>query len=260
VNAKEIVSAENARFKAWKKLAQSGRERQKQGLTLLDGIHLVATYVERFGAPRETIVSKSGALRSEIAGFLEAQRLGVTLLEDRLFDQLASVETPTGIMAIVAPPRPPASFDLNADSVVLDGIQDPGNLGSILRSSAAAGFRQVVMSADCAHAWSPKVLRAAMGAHFSLEISEARELPAFLRVYRGQSVLTVLGAPASVYALDLRGPVAWIFGNEGQGVRPEVAAAGTKHVSIPMPGKVESLNVAAAAAACLFETVRQRQG
>lgn len=255
---RRIDSPDNAHFKALRKLRENRRERRKSSRTLLDGMHLLEAYAERFGAPAELVVSDSGLDHAEIARYLERTRVPVTRLADGLFRDLSSVETPAGIIAVVDLPASPSEIDAAADSVVLDGLQDPGNLGSILRSAAAAGFAQVLLSADCVDAWSPKVLRAAMGAHFKLAIHEDAGLEGFLARYRGQSVVTALGAAESLYALDCSGAVAWIFGNEGQGVRAAVMQAARRSVRIPMPGEVESLNVAAAAAVCLFETVRQR--
>lgn len=256
---KHLASRENPHFKALRKLCQSGRERRKSGRALLDGMHLIEGYVQHFGPPEEIVVSESGAKRREIARYLQSGHDRVTILTDALFADLAVVETPSGIMAIVAQPRCARGLNQEIDAVLLDGIQDPGNLGSILRSAAAAGFRQILLAADCAQAWSPKTLRAAMGAHFQLDIHESCDLPAFLAGYRGQAVLTALDASADVYALDLKTPVAWVLGNEGQGVSDEVAQSIPLRVRIPMPGATESLNVAAAAAICLFETVRQRR-
>ncbi len=258
---KHIASRENPHFKALKKLCQSGRERRKTGHAVLDGMHLIESYVRRFGKPEEIVVSDSGAGREEIERYLESGDAGMTLtiLADALFDELAAVETPSGVMAVIAQPRCAHGVNQEIDAILLDGIQDPGNLGSILRSSAAAGFRQVLLSADCAQAWSPKTLRAGMGAHFQLDIHESCDLPAFLGGYRRQAILTTLDATTGLYAMDLRGPLAWVFGSEGQGVRPEVSESTPLRVRIPMPGATESLNVAAAAAVCLFETVRQRQ-
>ena len=258
---KHIASRDNPHFKALKKLSGSGRERRKTGRAWLDGMHLIEAYGQHVGMPEEVVVSESGTRRREIARYLESGKAGgaITVLADALFDDLAMVETPSGIMAVVMPPRCAREPDLEIDSVLLDGIQDAGNLGSVLRSAAAAGFRQILLSADCAQPWSPKTLRAAMGAHFQLDIHESCDLPAFLASYRGQVVLTVPDASVSLYSLDLKEPVAWVFGSEGQGVRPEVARSTPLQVCIPMPGASESLNVAAAAAVCLFETIRQRQ-
>jgi TrmH family RNA methyltransferase len=162
-------------------------------------------------------------------------------------------------MAVAGRPRGVKAPDPSADAVLLDGIQDPGNLGSILRSAAAAGFRQVLLSSDCARAWSPKTLRAAMGAHFSLDIHESGELADFLSRYRGQSIVTAPEAAVDLFTARLGRQIAWIFGSEGQGVRPALSALAGDRVRIPMPGGAESLNVGAAAAGCLFETVRRRQ-
>ena len=257
---RSIASRDNPHFKTLKKLCQSGRERRKSGRTLLDGMHLIECFVKFKGCIDEIVVSENGAQRREIAHYLEraSASSSVTLLADALFAELATVETPSGIMAIVPQPRPAHGLNQEADAVLLDGVQDPGNVGSILRSAAAAGFRQVLLSADCAHAWSPKTLRAAMGAHFQLDIHESADLAAFLGGYRGQGAVTLLDATHSLYSANLKGPLAWVFGREGLGVREEVAGAAPLKVRIPMPGATESLNVAAAAAICLFETVRQR--
>jgi TrmH family RNA methyltransferase len=258
---RQIASRDNPHFKVLKRLCLSGRERRKTGQVLLDGMHLIEAYGEHFGLPAEIVVSESGALHKEIADYLAGAgvRCTTTILADALFAELAAVETPSGIMAVVAQPKPAHALDQEIDAVLLDGVQDPGNVGSILRSAAAAGFRQILLSADCAHAWSPKTLRAAMGAHFQLDIHESSDLTGFLGGYQGQGVVTALDATASLYAANLKRPVAWVFGSEGQGVRAEVAEATQLQVRIPMPGATESLNVAAAAAICLFETVRQRQ-
>lgn len=258
---KHILSRENPHFKALKKLCQSGRERRKTGRIVLDGMHLIESLVASGCLPIEIVVSESGQGKDEIAHFLEtiSATQTVTLLADSLFDDLAPVETPSGILAVAEKPRDSGAIDLRGDAILLDGVQDPGNVGSILRTAAAAGFKQVLLSEDCAQVWSPKVLRAGMGAHFLLELSEAISLKEFLEKYRGLALLTTLDEKAgALYELDLRPSVAWIFGNEGQGVRPDLAEIVRHHARIPMPGACESLNVAAAAAICLFETVRQR--
>ena len=256
---KRIASRENPHYKMLKKLCQSSRERRRSARVLLDGMHLIEAYGRHRGIPEEIVVSDSGARRPEAARYLANCVAGtrVTCLSDALFDDLAVVDTPSGIMAIVAWPQPARRLDHGADTVLLDGVQDPGNVGSILRSTAAAGFRQVLLSADCAQAWSPKTLRAAMGAHFQIEIHEGGDLAGFLAAFRGQAVATALVASTSLYAANLGRPLAWVFGSEGLGVRPAVLAATQRQVHIPMPGAMESLNVAAAAAICLFETVRR---
>lgn len=258
---RRIASRDNPHFKALKKLALSTRERRRRRRVLLDGMHLIETYHRLCGAAEEVLVSDSGLRKAEIADYLAepAAAMTVTCLSDPLFSDLAPVDTPSGILAVVSPPMPTRAPDTSVDSVLLDGVQDPGNVGSILRSAAAAGFHQVLLSADCAQTWSPKTLRSAMGAHFQLAIHEACDLTGFLLTFVGQSVATLPDASSELFETSLQGPVAWVFGSEGLGVRPAVATATRLSLAIPMLGASNSLNVAAAAAICLFETVRQRR-
>lgn len=255
---KIITSSDNLRFRGLLKLAQSSRERRSAGLSLLDGIHLVAAYAEHVGTPAEIVLSRSGAESAEVRILLAAQGIDdALLLSDALFRQLSSVATPTGIMAVVPTPRVAAPDRLTGSSVWLEDIQDPGNVGSILRSAAAAGIDTVCLSRHAVHAWSPRVLRAGMGAHFALRIIEGVDLQALAGVYSGVIVATAVNHGVPVFSADLTGDVALLFGNEGAGLSPDLAALARQTVHIPMPGRVESLNVGAAAAVCLFERVRQ---
>jgi RNA methyltransferase, TrmH family len=130
-------------------------------------------------------------------------------------------------------------------------------MGSILRSCAAAGVQHVLLSPGTVHAWSPRVLRAGMGAHFAVRIYEEADLPSAARGFAGRRIGTQQRAPCTIFETDLRGPLALLLGNEGAGLSPALLATADAIVSIPMPGTAESLNVAAAAAVCLFERVRQ---
>jgi len=257
---KVITSADNQRFRALLKLAQSSRERRSAGLSLLDGIHLVAAYAEHVGPPDEILLSRSGAESAEVRGLLASRGINdALLLSDALFRQLSSVATPTGIMAVVPTPRMAVPERLSGSSVWLEDIQDPGNVGSILRSAAAAGIETVCLSRHSVHAWSPRVLRAGMGAHFALRIVEGVDLQVLAGRYSGTIVATAVNRGLPVFAADLRGDVALLFGNEGAGLSSELASLARQTVHIPMPGRAESLNVGAAAAVCLFERVRQLQ-
>jgi len=255
---KRITSSENPRFRLLRQLAESSRERKKSGLSILDGVHLVSAYGASIGAPEQLVVSDSGLKNPEVAAVLGTlAQVEPVLLTDGLFKQLSSVVTPVGILAVVRTPRlAPVPEDIEA-CILLEDLQDPGNLGSILRSAAAAGLRHVLLSKDSVHAWSPRVLRAGMGAHFLLRVYEQVDLCAAARAFKGTVIAAVRNAPRSVYEADLAGNVALLFGNEGSGLSHELRAAAHMEVSIPMPGKVESLNVAAAVAVCLFERVRQ---
>ncbi len=255
---KIITSADNPRFRALLKLAQSSRERRDAGLSLLDGIHLVAAYAEHVGAPNEIVVSRGGSENAEVAKLLSDLKIdNALILSDALFRQLSSVATPTGIIALVPTPRVAAPQALEGASVWLEDIQDPGNVGSILRSAAAAGIATVCLSRHSVHAWSPRVLRAGMGAHFALRVIEGVDLRVLAQGYAGRIIATGMGQGKPVFKVDLTGDVALLFGNEGAGLSPALAALAHETVHIPMPGRAESLNVGAAAAVCLFERVRQ---
>ncbi len=258
---KQISSAQNAHFKLLLKLAHSSRARREQGCSLLDGIHLVAAYLHHVGPPEQVVVSCSGLDNPEIQNLLTALAPREPLvLSDALFKHLSTVETPTGVIAVVATPRPRAAPAEIEACVMLEDIQDPGNLGSILRSAAAAGVRQIFLSRHCVHAWSPRVLRAGMGAHFMTQIHEQCDLLALAHAFKGKVIATSHRAGASVFDADLGGEIALVFGNEGGGLSSALAQAAHAVVAIPMQGKVESLNIAAAAAICLFERVRQQAG
>ena len=256
---REITSRDNARFKALRRLAESGRERRKAGRSLLDGVHLAQAW-EAAGMPVVEYFVRGGLSGdSEILTFLRTRPAAtVTRLPAAMFDEVSVVDTPSGLLAVVEIPSPHGQPALDADTMVLDGVQDPGNLGTMLRTAAAAGVRQVVLTADCASPWHPRTLRAGMGAQCVLRIHDHCDVPSFLSRFLGTVAATVLAESQDLYEIKLPRPLAWVFGSEGGGVRPEVAALAPLHVRIGMAPGIESLNVGAAAAVCLFEMRRQR--
>jgi TrmH family RNA methyltransferase len=241
-------------------MAGSARERRKAKLTLLDGAHLVDVALQARWPLRELVVSDQGLMSVEICRLLEqAGDTPVLHLPDALFVHVSPVDSPSGVLALIDLPETAEDVLLIDSVVILDAVQDTGNLGTILRTAAAAGIREALLTSGCAQAWAPRVLRAGMGAHFGMRIHEQADVGALLHGYTGQILATGLGAGARpLYEYDLRGAVAWMFGAEGQGLSPELSALATGKVIIPMPGGMESLNVGAAAAVCLFEQVRQR--
>lgn len=258
---KAISSRDNPLVKRLKALGTTPRERRALGQTLLDGAHLLQAALDHAVPLLEVVVAEGAVGRPEIAALL-ARCAGVPVwsLPDPLFTQVSPVDTPSGILAVLALPESAPFAPLITSLVVLEQIQDSGNLGTILRTAAAAGISTALLTAGCAQAWSPRVLRAGMGAHFQMAIQEGVDPAASLADYPGAIVATGLGAGAmSLFDADLRGPVAWLFGSEGQGLSSAVAALATRSVTIPMAPGMESLNVAAAAAVCLFEQVRQGQ-
>jgi TrmH family RNA methyltransferase len=259
-----ITSRDNPRIKLFAALAASARDRREYGQTLLDGVHLLDCALAAGVPLLEICVSESGYENAEIAALFARLPAGVksVCVPDKLFSRLSTVDAPTGIVARIVPPVfAPEQTAAAATVVVLDAIQDPGNLGTILRTAAAAGIVSVWLTPGCAQAWSPKTLRAGMGAHFRIHISEQVDALAQLERYAGKVLATGVGAKArSLFEADLRGPLAWLFGAEGQGLSPALLARADEMLNIPMAAGVESLNVGAAAAVCLFEGLRQRRG
>ncbi|MGV3653724.1 MAG: TrmH family RNA methyltransferase [Noviherbaspirillum sp.] len=257
-----ITSRDNPLYKQLKQLATSSQARRKSGRTLLDGIHLCQAYLDQCGAPSLCIVGEGSRAHPEVAAILaRCQEAHGRALElpDALCHALSQVEHGIGLLFMIDTPRPQTAGRLTEQSVLLDNLQDPGNLGSILRSAAAAGVKSVYCSPGTAFAWSPKVLRAGMGAHFLLRIYENADLAALVAGAEVPVLATSSHAARTLYELDLRAPVAWLFGHEGQGVAPALLELATERIAIPHPGDVESLNVAASAAICFFEQVRQRR-
>ncbi len=256
---KRITSRDNPSFKEWNKLAGSTKQRRKVGETLLDGAHLVQAYLATGKNPLRLLVNEAAAQDKEISGLIaKMPQVPLTCLDDALFVELTELKTPSGLLALIALPQAQIAPSHSGFCVLLEDIQDPGNLGSILRSAAAAGCDAAFVSAGCADVWSPKVLRAAMGGHFALSIHEHADLFNVAAVFEGTIFATTLHAATSLYQCNLTGKIAFAFGNEGGGLSPELSNLCRLPIIIPMPGKVESLNVSAAAAVCLFEAARQR--
>ncbi|MDP2751496.1 MAG: RNA methyltransferase [Rhodocyclaceae bacterium] len=243
----QITSRDNATYKAL-------RSPRQEGSALLEGFHLIEAYRERIGWPESLVVSESGEKTPEIQSLLSAYPGPVVRLTDRLFQTLSDLVTPVGLLAVISIPQ--VSEKMEGSCVLLEEIQDAGNVGSILRTAAAAGIRDIALSPGCAGAWTPKVLRAAQGAHFGLRIREQVDLEALLKKWQGTSIATVVKSGSSIYTLNFAGDVAWLFGNEGAGLSSVLIELATVRAEIPMIVSSESLNVAAAAAICLFEEVR----
>lgn len=253
-----ITSRDNPRLKEAAQLIASSRARRKAGRCVLEGEHIVAAYCRRHGVPETLLIVDSARQRPGIAALRERVPAAHTLLvAESAWPEFAQLPADVGVLAVVTTPQ--RRFERAADfCLLLEELQDPGNVGSILRSAAAAGVTQVFLSPQCAFAWSPKVLRAGQGAHFELEIYEDVDLAAWARGFRGRTIATVPLAAQSLYATALSGPLALAIGNEGAGLSAALRGAASLEVTIPMPGGFASLNAAAAAAICLFECVRQR--
>jgi len=257
-----ITSRHNPRLRDTAQLLASARERRKAGRCVIEGEHLVAVYAERRGAPEVLVVSEPFLRRPGVEALCRRFGERTLVVPEALFASMAVLPAGVGMLAVVPTPHPPAS-DGGDFCVLLDDVQDPGNAGSILRTAAAAGVTHALLSRHCAFAWAPKVMRAGMGAHFHLEIHEDVDLPAWAARYRtrgGQVIATVRDGGTDLYRAALARPLALAIGNEGAGLSPALVAASSAKVTIPMPGGMESLNAAAAAAVTLFECVRRFSG
>lgn len=251
--AVQISSRDNALLVRLRRLARAPGAYRKLGAVWLEGAHLCQALRARGRAAAHALVSDSAwqqpALR-ELAHWAPS----VARVPDSLFAGVSSLASPAGIGFVIDAPtiqplRP------GVPSVILDRVQDAGNVGSILRSAAALGFAQVLAIEGSAALWSPKVLRAGMGAHFALDLCEglaASDLD-------GLALPLLAGSSHANITLDdavLPFPCAWVFGHEGQGIAPALLARCAQCLRIPQPGGEESLNVAAAAAICLYATRR----
>lgn len=255
---KHISSAHNDALKTLERLLGKPAERRRSGLLALEGLHLVDAYL-RAGHTLDALYLREDALaHPEVVVLLG--RIGTACdcatVSAPLLGKVSELSSPPEVVAVARIPQAMAVADPSC--ILLDDVQDPGNLGTLLRTAAAADVRSVYLSRGCADVWAGKTLRAGMGAQFALAIHERADLPAVLSAFDGRRLVTHLSGSVPLWQLDLRGPCAFVFGNEGAGVSGAVLAEAGDRVRIPMPGEAESLNVAAAAAICLFERVRQR--
>jgi TrmH family RNA methyltransferase len=256
-----ITSRHNERLREVARLVGSSRDRRKSGRCVLEGAHLIEVYCDCVGPPDTLIVVDEGVDDPEIARLIARVPPSHAFTISRaLFSEIATLPPDVGALAAVEAPRP-ANVAPGDYCLLLDDVQDPGNVGSMIRTAAAAGVDQIVLSPHCAFAWSPKALRAGQGAHFLTTIIEDAELEDWAARFRasgGRVIATVVTGAANLYAVDLRGRVALAIGSEGRGLSAAVLALADARVTIPMARGCESLNAAAAAAVVLFEGLRQR--
>src|SRR5262245_17115285 len=245
-----IRSSDHPRVKRWAKLANDSKFRRSEGRALIEGPHLVAEALQAKLEPLAMIVSESGWKKIEVRKLVG--RREPVVLGDRIFGVIADAETPQGIAAEIEAPK--ISKEPGGPVVFLEGVQDPANVGAILRSAAAFGVGEVVLDRACADPWSPKVLRTAMGAHFKLSLRQVPDMSKALAEFAGPTLCTVLRGGMALKDVKLQGRIGWIFGAEGRGVSEPIARQAAHKVTIAMAPGSESLNVAAAAAICLYET------
>jgi len=247
-SATHITSRDNPLIKELRKLSQDGTAYRKQGRVWLEGDHLCRAALARGLKPALAVFSESFWPLAH-AEYGQAA-IKTIVIADSLLPEISGLESPARMGFVMDLPvaeglRPDAA------SVILDRVQDAGNVGSILRSAAAFGFAQVIALKGTAALWSPKVLRAGMGAHFALQLVEGVE-PEALATLAVPIVVTSSHQGSFLHQQKLPMPCAWAMGHEGQGVSDDLMARAALKVRIDQPGGEESLNVAAAAAICLY--------
>jgi TrmH family RNA methyltransferase len=242
-----VASRDNPLLKELRKLAQGNTAYRKTGRFWVEGDHLCGAAIVRGLQPAIAVFAQSYWPQASVQLAQAAPKNVV--VPDTLFDEISGLESPAKVGFVLDLPAFGA-IDRDAPTVILDRVQDAGNVGSILRSAAAFGFKQVLALQETAALWSPKVLRAGMGAHFGLQLLEGVQ-EADLEALQVPLVVTSSQQGTLIQALALPFPCAWVMGYEGQGVRQRLMERARVHVRIGQPGGEESLNVAAAAAICL---------
>jgi RNA methyltransferase, TrmH family len=246
-----ISSRDNPRVKRWVKLSQDARLRKTERRALVEGPHLVAALLERGLKPVSVLVGESGAENAEIRALVQKSGQEAVLLSDAVFRSIADAEAPQGIAAEIEIPE--SKKNPQGSCVFLEGIQDAGNVGAIIRSAAAFGIAAVVLDKACADPWSPKVLRAGMGGHFGVSIGNAASLEREFETFSGRLLCTVARGGENLAGADLSGRLGWVFGSEGKGVSAQALKEADLRITIAIAPGTESLNVAATAAICLYE-------
>ncbi|MEE3380887.1 MAG: RNA methyltransferase [Succiniclasticum sp.] len=262
-----ITSVNNPQVKAAANL-KNKKFRTETGRFVAEGLRAVREAIA-YGQVESLFVTDDEAER--LGDWLDkAASRGARLyrVDGKVMARLSDTKTPQGVLAVAAMPRAgladlrPDPADPDAPVVILDRIQDPGNLGTIIRTADAAGVQAVLLLEGCVDAYSPKVVRATMGSLFHLPLVQhlaAEEVLSWCARQGFRTVATCLEGASDLYRAELAGKQAFILGNEANGVAPALQQAAAERVFIPMPGKAESMNVAMAAGIILFEALRRRR-
>lgn len=261
----EITSSRNPIIKEVRSL-KNRKDREEKGLFFVEGVRIVEEALTAGAAITYAVLAESFAQGSgsyDIRARFESAGVKCYSVPDSLFDTLGDTRTPQGMLA-VAEIRP---YELDgacfADGlfVILDGVRDPGNMGTIIRTADAAGFTGVIAAGDCVDIYNPKVLRSTMGSIFHIPVYIHEDITGAIRLLKAKGIsiaASQLSGGCSIYGADLTAPIALVIGSEAGGISREAAAAADLLVNIPMPGRAESLNASVAAGIMIFEAVRQR--
>lgn len=255
---REITSKDNRIYKTCEQLSQK-KHRDRLGKYLIEGENLIEEALKT-GTKVETVLIRKGY--EKIPETLEDKAF---VLDEKLFDKLAQTQTSQGILAIVRKPeRDKHEFaDKPGNFVVLDRLQDPGNIGTILRTADAAGYGLAIVMKGTADIFSPKVVRAATGSLFRMPVvfmDSNSELVEFTRAAGKKLVATCFDTERRYFDEDLTDNIALVIGNEGNGICEEIIESSDVKIKIPMQGNIESLNASVAAGILMYEAVRGKKG
>ncbi|MEO7255825.1 MAG: RNA methyltransferase, partial [Casimicrobium sp.] len=236
----------------------------RDGMCLLEGEHLAQSYVDRIGK-LELIAIRDEAAHADLSPsqqILVANSHEAVRVAPALFDSLSTLVSPSGVLAIASVPASPV-LATTGFVLALDEVQDPGNVGTLIRTAAAAGVQQVWLSPGCAFAWSVKTLRASQGAHFHTQVIEGVALGGALASFSGKRWATLPRDLETIKVVSLfdatfSADIVLVLSNEGHGLSPSLLSVVTAGVSIPMAAEVESLNVATAGAVVLYAVAAHR--
>lgn len=250
-----IRSRQNAKIKQIAKLTTEAKARRQAGLTVLDGVSFVRDYITKFGQPQLLLVDETKQDRAQAVLELASD---YTLVAPEVMKLISPVKTNAGVLAVVKVPTE-QSFQPTGQSIILiDQVQDPGNLGAICRLALAVGISDMVLADGSVDAFSPSVIRASAGSVFDLNLYQKTDLAQFMAEYPDyQFIATSSHAEKNVFELDLTGKIGWLVGNEGAGVSPQLLRLATLTTKIPQSEQLESLNLAMATTVCLYEQYRQ---
>lgn len=258
---KHISSRDNPDYRDLLRVMAGKRRAGERGAShdiALEGVHLCESWLSARGQPWMAFFDEERLGKPELATLqAKVDDSRVRACSPALMKAAGQTVHGQGVIFVCAAPQPAVPTRVTQNALWLDRVQDPGNMGTLIRTAAAAGIKQVYASEGCVSAWSPKVLRSAQGAHFALEIYENLDLCALIERLDIPLLATTLERSTSLYEIDLPAHVAWLVGNEGQGVSDMLLERADRRVHIPQECEVESLNVAIAAAICLFEQRRQ---
>jgi len=254
-----ITSGQNPKLKLVRALLGRAKERREAGLFVAEGVRLVEEAVKANWPFRFALFSSGLSERGEqLIQTLAENHIDVEETSGDLLQKVSETETPQGILAVLQLDQLPIA---GSPSLVLipDQVRDPGNLGTLLRTAAAAGVQAVLLPPETTDAFAPKVLRSGMGAHFQVPIHSMtwEEIEQMVRSANLQVYLADMNG-RSCWETNLREPLALIIGGEAEGAGEEARRLTGQHISIPMLGKLESLNAGVAGSVLMLEVVRQR--